>query len=157
MTTPSTATFTAAADHAGRWKAGCGRAPHFSGAHREWSTCLACPLDGCSWHHDEPHGAVPAPDVVEALVREHVAAHDLADVLASLLTARDATAAVRASNDRAWDVVQLHRLRAVQRGEGPHTDPVAQMLSAALVGTDEHQAVREELDALQPQAPAGTA
>lgn len=150
MTGPTTTALTAAAEHAGRWKAERGQAPHYSRAYRELWTCLACPLDGCEWHHDEPHDAVPAPDTVEALVRAHVATHDLVDVLASLTAARDATAAVKASADRAWDVVQLRRLQAVQRGEGPYTDPVAQTLSAALVGTDEHQAVRDELAALQP-------
>jgi hypothetical protein len=49
-------------------------------------------------------------------------------------------------------------MRAVSCGQGsaatcdaqngqlkPHSDPVAQMLSAALVGTEEHQAVRDRL------------
>lgn len=142
------APFTEAAEHAGRWKADRGRAPHYATGHRQWWRCLACPLDGCEWHHDDRHDAPTAPDAVESLIREHVAGHDLADVLTSLAAARDATEAVRASSDRAWEVVQLHRLRAVQRGEGPYSDPVAQMLSAALVGAEEHQAVRDRLTEL---------
>ncbi|WP_190155865.1 hypothetical protein [Streptomyces litmocidini] len=35
--------------------------------------------------------------------------------------------------------------RAAERGEHPCSDPVAQMLSAALVCTQEHQAVRDRL------------
>lgn len=104
-----------AAEHAGRWKAERGRAPHYATGHEQWWTCLACPLDGCEWHHDDRHDAPSAPAVLEALVREHVAGHDVADVLASLTAARDATAAVNASNDRAWDVVRLRRQEAAEQ------------------------------------------
>lgn len=153
MTTPTTTTtFLAAAEHAGRWKAGCGKAPHYTARGfltTGWS-CLACPVDGCEWHHDVREDAPPAPASLEALVREHVAGHDVLDVLASLTAARKATAAVREATDRAWDVVQLHRLRAIQRGEPTYADPVAQMLSAALVCSDDHQAVRDEIATLQP-------
>ncbi|WP_093893309.1 hypothetical protein [Streptomyces sp. Ncost-T10-10d] len=55
------------------------------------------------------------------------------------------TAAVRASSMRAWEVVQLCRQQAIERGEHPYSDPVVQMLSAALVGAEEHQAVRDQL------------
>ncbi|MGW0611993.1 hypothetical protein [Streptomyces sp. NPDC002788] len=75
---------------------------------------------------------------------EHVAGHDLVEVLASLTAARDATAAVRAARDRAWDVVQLHRLRADVRRTG-RTDAVRRPR-----GSDVHQAVRDEVAALQP-------
>ncbi|MFE9793521.1 hypothetical protein ACFYRL_17485 [Streptomyces goshikiensis] len=136
---------TEAAEHAGRWKAERGQAPHYATGHVQWWTCLACPLDGCDWHHDDRHDAPAAPAVLEALVREHVARHDLADVLASLATARDATAAVNASNDRAWDVVRLRRQQAAERGEHAYSDEVAQQLSSALVGSEEHQAVRDQL------------
>ncbi len=89
--------------------------------------------------------APSAPVALEILVREHVAGHDLANVLASLTAARDATAAVGASADRAWDIVRLRRQQAAERGEQPYSDPVAQTLSAALVGTEEYQAVRDRL------------
>ncbi|KOU99090.1 hypothetical protein [Streptomyces sp. XY533] len=141
----SLASFTAAAEHAGRWKAERGRAPHYATGHTQWWTCLACPLDGCEWHHDDPHAAPGEAAVLEAVVREHVAGHDLVDVLASLTAARDATDAVRASSDRAWEVVQLRRQQAIERGEHPYSDPVAQMLSAALVDAECHQAVRDQL------------
>ncbi|MEU6211841.1 hypothetical protein ABZ891_18285 [Streptomyces sp. NPDC047023] len=85
--------------------------------------------------------------MLEALVREHVGGHDLVDVLACLTAAREATAAVNASNDRAWDIVRLRRLQAAERGELPYSDPMAQMLSAALVGHEEHRIVRDQLDA----------
>ncbi|MCX4525257.1 hypothetical protein OG982_06060 [Streptomyces sp. NBC_01551] len=140
----------AAAEHAGRWKASRGQAPHYASGHERWWTCLACPLDGCEWHHDDRHDAPAAPAVLEALVREHVAGHPLGDVLASLTAARDATGAVNASNDRAWDVVRLRRQQAAERGEHPYSDPVAQQLSAALVGHEDHQALRDLLAAPRP-------
>ncbi|QKV98221.1 hypothetical protein HUT19_41615 (plasmid) [Streptomyces sp. NA02950] len=138
-----------AAEHAGRWKADRGRAPHYSRAlfSAGW-TCVACPLDDCDWHHDDPVTHPSDPAELETRVREHLQSHDLVDFLRSLQTAREATEAVRESSDRAWDVVSLHRLRAIHRGEHPTTDPVAQMLSAALVGTAEHEDVRRELTAL---------
>lgn len=139
------APFTATAEHAGRWKAERGRAPHYATGHTEWWTCLACPLDGCEWHHDDRHDDPSTPAALEDLLREHVTGHDLVDVLASLVVARDATAAVNASNDRAWDVVRLRRQQAAARGEDPYGDPVSRMLSAALVGAEEHQAVRDQL------------
>ncbi|MGW3321378.1 hypothetical protein [Streptomyces virginiae] len=64
-------------------------------------------------------------------MRDHVAEHDLVDVLASLTTARDATTAVNASTYRRWDIVRLRRRQAAQHGEAP--DPVTQVLSTALV------------------------
>lgn len=138
-----------AAEHAGRWKAGRGRAPHYSGAmfSAGW-TCVACPLDDCGWHHDTPAAHVSDPAELETKVREHLESHDLLDFLRSLQAAREATMAVRESSDRAWDIVSLHRLRAIHRGEHPTTDPVAQMLSAALMGTTDHGDVRRELTAL---------
>ncbi|MFD9517677.1 hypothetical protein [Streptomyces sp. NPDC059979] len=144
-----------AAEHAGRWKADRGRPPHYAVSYREWWTCLACPLDGCDWHHDDRHDSPSAPAVLEALVREHVAGHDLVDVLAAITAARDATAAVDASNDRAWDVVKLRRLQAAERGEDPYGDPVSRILSAALVGSEEHQAVRDLLGSDVHRRPAG--
>ncbi|MCF1592393.1 hypothetical protein [Streptomyces muensis] len=138
-----------AAEHAGLWKADRGKPPHYSRAlfGAGW-TCFACPLDDCDWHHDEPVSQPSDPAELETRVREHLESHDLVDFLRSLQTARETTEAVRESSDRAWDVVSLHRLRAVHRGEHPTTDPVAQMLSAALVGTAEHEDVRRELTAL---------
>ncbi|WP_333745708.1 hypothetical protein [Streptomyces sp. IBSBF 2950] len=138
-----------AAEHAGLWKAARGRAPHYSQAlfSAGWA-CTACPLDDCGWHHDEPVTHPSDPAELETKVREHLESHALVDFLRSLQAAREATAAVRESSDRAWDVVSLHRLRAIHRGEHPTTDPVAQMLSAALVGTAEHEEVRRELTAL---------
>ncbi|MGP3685229.1 hypothetical protein ACTVZO_11040 [Streptomyces sp. IBSNAI002] len=136
-----------AAEHAGRWKAERGQAPHYSTGHAQWWTCLACPLDGCEWHHDDRHDAPADPTALETLVHEHVAGYDLAEVLASLTAARDATAAVNASNDRAWDVVRLRRQEAAARGEDPYGDPLSRMVSAALVGSEEHQAVRAALNA----------
>ncbi len=44
-----------AAEHAGHWKADNSQAPHYSTGHTAWWTCLACPLDDCDWHHDDPH------------------------------------------------------------------------------------------------------
>lgn len=139
-----------AAEHAGLWKADRGQAPHYSWAWQTatgW-TCIACPLDDCDWHHDDPVGQPSAPESLEAKIREHLESHDLVDFLRSLQAARDGSVAVRESNNRAWDVVNLHRLRAIKRGEHPTSDPVAQMLSAALVGTAEHDDVREELTGL---------
>jgi hypothetical protein len=138
-----------AAEHAGLWKATLGKPPHYSRAlfSAGW-TCFACPLDNCEWHHDEPVSHPSDPAELETRVREHLESHALADFLSSLQTARDVTTAVQQSSDRAWDVVSLHRLRAIHRGEHPTTDPVAQMLSAALVGTAEHEDVRRELTAL---------
>ncbi|MFF3505546.1 hypothetical protein [Streptomyces sp. NPDC003247] len=69
-------------------------------------------------------------------------------MLHSLQAARDASVAVRASKNRAWDAVNLHRMRAVRCGEHTHSNPVGQMLSAALVGTAEHDYVRRELTEL---------
>ncbi|MEV6679448.1 hypothetical protein AB0N09_21725 [Streptomyces erythrochromogenes] len=154
MTSTNNTNTRTAAEHAGRWKAGRGQAPHYASGHEQWWTCLACPLDGCEWHHDDRHDAPAAPTALEALVREHVASHPLSDVLASLTAARDAMAAVNASNDRAWDVVRLRRQQAAERGEHPHSDPVAQQLSAALVGHEDHQAVRDLLAAPRTGAPA---
>lgn len=137
-----------AAEHAGLWKADRGRAPHYTPAAPGGWTCIACPLDDCGWHHDDPVAQPSAPEVLDALVREHLATHDVVDFLASLQAARDASVAVRESNNRAWDVVSLHRLRAVHRGEHPTGDPAAQMLSAALVGSAEHEDVRAEVTRL---------
>lgn len=136
-----------AAEEAGRWKADRGQAPHYTpkGFLSTGWTCLACPLDGCEWHHDDSAGRPAAPEALDALVREHLATHDVVDFLRSLQNARDGAVAVQESNNRAWDVVSLHRLQAVHRGEHPTTDPVAQMLSAALVGTPEHDGVRRQL------------
>ncbi|MCX4885900.1 hypothetical protein [Streptomyces sp. NBC_00847] len=138
-----------AAEHAGLWKADRGQAPHYSAAFTGggW-TCIACPLDDCDWHHDDPVARPTAPEVLEQMVREHLAGHDLTDFLRSLQAARDSVVAVRESNNRAWDVVSLHRLKAIHRGEHPTTDPVAQMLSAALVGTPEHEDVRRQVTEL---------
>jgi hypothetical protein len=139
-----------AAEHAGRWKADRGQAPHYTakGFLSTGQTCLACPLDDCDWHHDEPVDRPAQPDILEAKVRGHLASHAPLDFLRSLQRAREGIVAVRESNNRAWDVVSLHRLKAVHRGEHPTTDPVAQMLSAALVGTAEHEDVRQELTEL---------
>lgn len=140
-----------AAEHAGLWKADSGRAPHYGGraglTAGGW-TCIACPLDDCDWHTDDPVSTPMDPDLIEAAVHQHLSSHDLVDFLRSLQTARDASVAVRESNNRAWDVVALHRLRAIKRGEHPTADPVAQMLSAALVGTPEHEDVRREVTQL---------
>ena len=139
-----------AAEHAGRWKADGGQAPHYTakGFLSTGWTCIACPLDDCDWHHDDPTGRPSPPEKLETMVREHLEGHDLVDFLRSLQRARQSAVAVRESNDRAWDVVNLHRLKAVHRGEHPTTDPVAQMLSAALVGTAEHEDVRREVTEL---------
>ncbi|MEW2402167.1 hypothetical protein [Streptomyces sp. NPDC046862] len=136
-----------AAEHAGLWKADRGQAPHYTakGFLGTGWTCIACPLDGCDWHHDDPVDRPTAPEELEAMVREHLEGHSAVDFLRSLQAARDAIVATRESNNRAWDVVNLHRLRAIKRGEHPTMDPVAQMLSAALVGTAEHDDVRREL------------
>ncbi|MFD7855252.1 hypothetical protein ACFV6B_13330 [Streptomyces microflavus] len=138
-----------AAEHAGLWKADLGQAPHYTRAFTGggW-TCIACPLDDCEWHHDDPVSQPSAPEVLESLVREHLASHSVVDFLASLQRARNDSTALRESNNRAWDVVSLHRLRAIHRGNHPTSDPVAQMLSAALVGTTEHEDVRAELTQL---------
>ena len=138
-----------AAECAGLWKAARGKPPHYSRAlfSAGW-TCIACPLDDCDWHHDAPVSHPGDPAELETMVREHLAGHDALDFLRSLQRAREETVAVRESSDRAWDVVNLHRLRAIHRGEHPTTDPVAQMLSAALVGTAEHEEVRSELTEL---------
>lgn len=140
-----------AAEHAGLWKADRGQAPHYGGrgglVSGGW-TCIACPLDDCDWHTDDPVSMPMDPALIEAAVREHLESHDLVDFLRSLQAARDASVAVRESNNRAWDVVSLHRLRAIQRGEHPTADPVAQMLSAALVGSQEHEDVRREVTEL---------
>jgi hypothetical protein len=85
---------------------------------------------------------------VEGKVRQHLESHDLADFLQSLQAARDHSVAIRESNNRAWDVVNLLRLRAVKRGQHPTADPMAQTLSAALVGTVEHEEVRREVTEL---------
>jgi hypothetical protein len=140
-----------AAEHAGLWKADRGRAPHYggrAGIEAGGWTCIACPLDDCEWHHDDPITRPTAPEQLDAIVREHLQGHDLVDFLTTIQTARNAVVSVRESNDRAWDVVSLHRLRAIHRGEHPTTDPVAQMLSAALVGTAEHEDVRREVTEL---------
>ncbi|MFF2571179.1 hypothetical protein [Streptomyces sp. NPDC058084] len=138
-----------AAEHAGLWKAGCGRAPHYSRAPFSvgW-TCIACPLDDCDWHHDDDVARPGDPSELDTLVREHLQTHPLEDFLRALQAAREATAQVNKSNDRAWDVVNLHRLRAIRRSEHPYSDPFAQMLSAALVGVAEHEEVRRELTEL---------
>lgn len=135
-----------AAEHAGLWKAARGQAPHWTKSFLSsgW-TCTACPLADCEWHHDAPTDRPIDPEALEAMVLEHLQSHDLADFLDSLQRARDSIAAVKESNDRAWDVVNLHRLRAIRRGEHQTDDPAAQMLSAALVGTTEHDDVRREL------------
>ncbi|MFD5452186.1 MULTISPECIES: hypothetical protein [Streptomyces] len=138
---------TRAAAHAGLWKADHGQAPHYSRAALELWSCYACPLDDCDWHHDDD-ARPSAPALLEAKVLEHLAGHNVVDVLRSLQAARDASVAVRESNNRAWDVVNLHRLRAVHRGEHAYSDPIGQMLSAALVGTAEHEDVRRELTEL---------
>lgn len=138
-----------AAEHAGLWKADLGQAPHYTLAFaRGGWTCIACPLDECDWHHDDPVTRPSAPDVLEAAVREHLESHSVVDFLSSLQNARDASTALREANNRAWDVVSLHRLRAVHQGEHPSGDPVPQMLSAALVGTAEHDKVRAEVSQL---------
>ena len=140
-----------AAEHAGLWKADRGKAPHYggrAGIEAGGWTCIACPLDDCEWHHDDPVTRPSPTGVLDQLVREHLASHDLVDFLTTIQTARDAVVAVRESNNRAWDVVNLHRLKAIHRGEHPTTDPVAQMLSAALVGTAEHEDVRREVTEL---------
>jgi hypothetical protein len=140
-----------AAEHAGLWKADHGKAPHYggrAGIEAGGWTCIACPLDDCDWHHDDPTARPTAPEILERKVREHLETHDLVDFLRSLQAARDSVVAVRESNNRAWDVVNLHRLAAIRRGEHPTADPVAQMLSAALVGTPEHEDVRRELTEL---------
>jgi hypothetical protein len=146
---PSSVDERRAAEHAGLWKADLGQAPHYTRAFTNsgW-TCIACPLDGCGWHHDDPVTQPSAPDVLEAKVREHLESHGVVDFLASLQKARDNSTALRESNNRAWDVVSLHRLRAVHQGAHPTSDPTAQMLSAALVGTPEHEDVRAEVTRL---------
>ncbi|MET7912037.1 hypothetical protein ABZS98_27980 [Streptomyces avermitilis] len=137
-----------AARHAGLRKADHGQAPHYSrGALDRWP-CYACPLDDCDWHHDDDAARPSDPALLEAKVLEHLADHNIVDALRSLQAARDGSVAVRESNNRAWDVVNLHRLRAVHRGEHAYSDPVGQMLSAALVGTAEHNDVGRELMAL---------
>ncbi|MFB7649420.1 hypothetical protein ACFC0S_15815 [Streptomyces sp. NPDC056084] len=138
-----------AAEHAGLWKADRGQAPHYSRAPFSlgW-TCIACPLDDCDWHHDDDVARSADTAELDAKVREHLQTHQLEDFLRALQTAREATAQLNKANDRAWDVVNLHRLRAVHRGEHPYSDPFAQMLSAALVGAAEHEEVRKELTEL---------
>lgn len=135
-----------AAEHAGLWKADRGQAPHYSKAFTGagW-TCVACPLGNCDWHHDDPVERPSEPEAIEQMVRKHLESHDVVDFLRSLQVARDSVVAVRESNNRAWDVVSLHRLRAIKRGEHPTSDPLAQMLSAALVGSAEHENVRREV------------
>lgn len=147
-----------AAEHAGRWKANAGQAPHYTAkgflSTGEW-TCYACPLDGCDWHYDDPtdrpdrasHPEAIA-DAIELEVSAHIDEHDVWEVVCALQKARDNITAVREANNRAWDVVSLHRLRAIHRGEHSTSDPLAQMLSAALVGTPEHEDVRQEVTAL---------
>jgi hypothetical protein len=44
---------------------------------------------------------------------------------------------LRAANDRVWAVVQWLRDEAVKAGRDPYQDPMAQRLSAALVGVDD--------------------
>ncbi|MEU1088991.1 hypothetical protein ABZ401_19510 [Streptomyces sp. NPDC005892] len=138
-----------AAEHAGLWKADLGQAPHYTRAFTGggW-TCIACPLDNCDWHHDDPVTQPSALGVLDAKVREHLEGHSVVDFLTSLQSARDASTTLRESNNRAWDVVSLYRLRAVHEGNHPTSDPVAQMLSAALVGTAEHDEVRAEVSRL---------
>ncbi|MDP5310360.1 hypothetical protein [Streptomyces poriferorum] len=138
-----------AAEHAGLWKADLGQAPHYTPAFTGggW-TCIACPLDNCDWHHDDPVTQPSAHGIVEAKLQEHLKTHAMVDFLSSLQHARDSSTALRESNNRAWDVVSLHRLRAVHQGEHPSGDPIAQMLSAALVGTAEHEDVRAEVTRL---------
>lgn len=144
-----------AAEYAGQWKANSGQAPHYTAkgflSTGEW-TCYACPLDGCDWHYDDPTDRKSKPeaveDAIELEVSSHLDEHDVWDFLYALQKARDNIVAVREANNRAWDVVNLRRLKAIHRGEHPTTDPVAQMLSAALVGTPEHEDVRRELTEL---------
>lgn len=138
-----------AAEHAGLWKADLGQAPHYTRAFAGggW-TCIACPLDDCDWHHDDPVAQPSAQEVLETKVREHLETHSVVDFLSSLQSARDNSTALRESNNRAWDLVSLHRLRAVHQGAHPASDPTAQMLSAALVGSAEHEDVRAEVTRL---------
>ncbi|MEV0641493.1 hypothetical protein AB0I77_42535 [Streptomyces sp. NPDC050619] len=100
-----------AAKHAGWWKADHGQAPHYSRAALDLWPCFACPLDDCDWHHDDDTSRPSDPALLEAKVLKHLAGHDVVDVLRSLQATRDATVAVRESNNRAWDVVNLHRVR----------------------------------------------
>lgn len=58
---------------------------------------------------------------------------------------------LKAANDRAWDVVQLLRYRAMGRGDSPYSDPIGQLLSAALVGDPTHEEVRAEVRDLTSQ------
>jgi hypothetical protein len=44
---------------------------------------------------------------------------------------------LRAASDRVWTIVQELRDEAVKAGRDPHQDPMAQRLSAALVGADD--------------------
>lgn len=143
-----------AAEHAGLWKADNGQAPHYSRSviALGW-TCWACPLDECDWHHDVRVGDDGDPVVLEAMFRTHLTEHDVADFLRALVAARESNVAVRESNNRAWDVVQLHRLRACHRGENPYADPVAQMLSGAMAGAAEHEEVRAEVNRLGESLP----
>jgi hypothetical protein len=138
-----------AAEHAARWKADSGKAPHYSRAFLAagW-TCYACPLTGCDWHHDDRVDRPSDPAAVDALAREHLASHDVADWVRALQEARDGAVASRESNNRAWDVVQLHRLRACHRGEDPYSDPVQDVLAAALIGSEDHEKVRAEINRL---------
>jgi hypothetical protein len=97
-----------AAAHAGLWKADHGQAPHYSHAALEFWACYACPLDDCDWHLDDDVTRPTTPASLETKILEHLADHDMVDVLRSLQAARDASVAVRESNNRAWDVVNLH-------------------------------------------------
>lgn len=45
---------------------------------------------------------------------------------------------LRAANDRVWAIVQELRSEAVRAGRDPYQDPMAQRLSAALVGAEGH-------------------
>lgn len=58
---------------------------------------------------------------------------------------------LKAANDRAWDVVQLVRFRAIACAEDPYGDPVGQLMSAALIGVPSHEEVRAELRELEPK------
>lgn len=44
---------------------------------------------------------------------------------------------LRAANDRVWAIVQELRSEAVKAGRDPYRDPMAQRLSAALVGAED--------------------
>lgn len=59
---------------------------------------------------------------------------------------------LRDANDRAWEVVKLLRLRSLHSGKSQYADPTGQMLSAALVGDESHDAVRREIEELEKAA-----